>query len=303
MGGALREARAGRPPPSVDGRGRARVLALAALACLGAAPARAPMHLGPKPAASPKRVVTLAPSLTETVLALGAGERVVGVSRFDDAPSVKDLPRIGGYSDPSVEAVIALRPDLVLCEPSPGNRAAVERMSALGTPVLAVPLGNEEEIYAALREVGAALGLAAKGEALARETRARVEAVRARARSVAPVRALVVYDWDPLVVSGPGSFGDGMLLAAGATNAADAARTPYPVFSAELAVRAAPQVVVDAADVREAPRARLLSLPGLSQARVAVASPSLFRPGPRYAQAVEELFGLLHPEAAAGKGP
>ncbi|HEY3448290.1 MAG TPA: helical backbone metal receptor [Myxococcales bacterium] len=276
-------------------------LALAALACLGAAP-RAPMHLGPKAVAAPRRIVTLAPSLTETVLALGAGDRVVGVSRFDDAPSVKDLPKIGGYSDPSVEAVVALRPDLVLCEPSPGNRTAVERMAALGTSVLAVPLGSEEEIRAALREVGAALGLAEKGEALAKETQARVAAVRARARAVVPVRALVVYDWDPLVVSGPGSFGDGMLNATGATNAADAAKTPYPVFSAELAVRAAPQVIVDAADVREAPRERLLGLPGLSQARVAVASPSLFRPGPRYGQAVEELFGLLHPDAA-GKKP
>lgn len=280
---------------------RAVLLALAALACLGAAP-RAPMRLGPKAAASPQRVVTLAPSLTETVLALGAGSRVVGVSRFDDAPSVKDLPKIGGYSDPSVEAVVALRPDLVLCEPSPGNRAAVERMAALGTSVLAVPLGTEEEIAAALREVGAALGLAEKGEELAKATKSRVEAVRARSRGVKPVRALVVYDWDPLVVSGPESFGDGMLAAAGATNAADAARTPYPVFSAELAVRAAPEVIVDAADVREAPRERLLQLPGLSQARVAVASPSLFRPGPRYAAAVEELFGLLHP-GAAGKQP
>ncbi|MGC4121578.1 MAG: helical backbone metal receptor [Myxococcales bacterium] len=209
------------------------LLAAAALACLGAAAPRAAIHLGPKAIASPQRVVTLAPSLTETVLALGAGERVVGVSRFDDAPQVKALPKIGGYSDPSVEAVLALRPDLVLCEPSPGNRGAVERMAALGTPVLAVPLGNDEEIYAALREVGAALGLAEKGAALAKETRARVEAVRAKAKTVAPVRALVVYDWDPLVVSGPGSFGDGMLFSAGATNAADAAKTPYPVFSAE----------------------------------------------------------------------
>jgi iron complex transport system substrate-binding protein len=112
------------------------------------------------------------------------------------------------------------------------------------------------------------------------------------------VRTLVVYDWDPLVVAGPGSFGDGLLAAAGATNAADSARTAYPVFSAELAVQAMPEVIVDAADVREAARDRLLKLSGLNQARVAVASPSMFRPGPRLGEAVEELFGLLHPDAA-----
>lgn len=269
-------------------------LALALLAAAGAA--RAPLRLGPKPPAAPARVVTLAPSLTETVLALGAGERLVGVSRFDDAPAVQKLPRVGGYTDPSVEAVVSLRPDLVLCEPSPGNRAAVERMAALGAPVLAVALGSEEEILAALREVGGALGLAGKGEEVARATRGRVDAVRGRAKAVAPVKVLVVYDWDPLVVAGPGSFGDGMLLAAGATNAAQSARTAYPVFSAELAVRAAPEVIVDAADVRESQRDRLLRLSGLNEARVAVASPSLFRPGPRYGEAMEELFGLLHPE-------
>ncbi len=273
-----------------------KIVALAALLLCGAAP-RAPIRLGPEAAKAPQRIITLAPSLTETVLALGAGERLIGVTRFDDAPEVGALPRVGGYVDPSVEAVLSLRPDLLLVEPSPGNRAAVERMAALGTPILAVHLGTQEEILAGLREIGKALGLAPRGAELAAETAARLEAVARRSKSLAKVRTLVVYDWEPLVVAGPGSFADRLLEQAGALNAAAGARSAYPVYSAELAMRAAPEVIIDAADVPDPPRERILKLPGLDKARLALASPNLFRPGPRLAEALEELFGLVHPEA------
>jgi iron complex transport system substrate-binding protein len=274
----------------------APALPLAALALLAAAP-RAPLRLGPAPKPSPSRVVTLAPSLTETVLALGAGDRLVGVTRYDDAPEVQALPRVGGYTDPSVEAVLALSPDLVLVQPSPGNRAAVERMARLGAPVLALGLATEEEILEGMESVGQALGLGSEGAALARATRLRIQAVRERAKALPHPRALLVYDWDPLVAAGPGSFGDALLADAGGRNALPLARGAWPVISAEVAMRAAPEVVIDAADVPAPERARLLKLPGLSRARLCAASPSLFRPGPRIAEAVEELFRELHPEA------
>jgi iron complex transport system substrate-binding protein len=255
------------------------------------------MRLGPPPRAEPARIATLAPSLTEVVLALGAGERLVGVTRFDEAKEVRALPRVGGYTDPSVEAVIALAPDLVLVEPSPGNRTAVERMAKLGTPVLAVHLSTEEEILAGLEIIGQALALGPRGAALAAAARQRIGAARKRAKGLPKPKVLLVYDWDPLVAAGPGSFGDALVRDAGGVNAVAGVRSPYPVLSAELASRAAPEVIIDAAGVRDPPRARLLKLPGLAQARVAVASPSLFHPGPRIADAVDELFAALHPEA------
>ena len=104
-----------------------------------------PRWLGHKPQGPVRRVVTLAPSLTETVLMLGAGERLVGVSRFDELPEVKALPRVGGFVDPSVEAVLGLRPDLVLVQPSPGAQQAVEKMAELGTPVLLLPLHTVDQ--------------------------------------------------------------------------------------------------------------------------------------------------------------
>src|SRR5438552_5292292 len=136
----------------------------AALAALLAAGPR--QHLGPPVPAQVRKVVTLAPSLSEIVLALGAGDRLAGVTRFDDDPRTASLPRIGGYNDPQPEAVLALQPDLVLAEPAPANRGPVETLARLGVPVEAFPLSSIADIEQALTGIGALLGLEARGREL-----------------------------------------------------------------------------------------------------------------------------------------
>ena len=115
----------------------------ALLALLVAAGPR--LHLGPPAPAHVRRLVTLAPSLSEIVLALGAGDRLAGVTRFDDDPRTAKVPRIGGYNDPQPEAVLAVKPDLILAEPAPANRGAVETLARLGIPVDAFPLATVAE--------------------------------------------------------------------------------------------------------------------------------------------------------------
>lgn len=274
------------------------IAALLCAAVLGAGSDPGPLRmLGPAPHGEVRRVVTLAPSLTDVVLALGAGERLVGVSRFDERPEVSRLPRVGGFVDPSVEAVLALHPDLVLAQPGPGNRRAVETMAGLGATVLLLPLGTVADVLAAERAVGKALGRAEEGEKLARgleSTRARI---RGRARAERPVRVLLVYGFEPLVVAGPGGFGDELLSDAGAVNVAADAASPYPVYSVERAIQRKPELILDAADT-PAGRDCLRGLPGLSEARwVQVPDHSLLHPGPALGQGLEELFRLVHPEA------
>jgi len=259
--------------------------------------AGAPSWLGPRPAGPARRVVTLAPSLTETVLALGAGDTLVGVSRFDERPEVKALPRVGGFVDPSVEAVVALRPDLVLVQPAPGNQRPVEKMAELGTPVLLLPLHGVGQVLAAIRECGKALGRErASGALLERIERSR-ERVRRRAASLPRPRVLFVYGFQPLVVAGPGSFADELLRDAGAVNAADRATAPFPVYSVESVLRARAGVVLNAAGLHEGGGDKLRALPGLREARwVDLPSQDLLHPGPRLAEGLEELFRLLHPD-------
>ena len=275
------------------------IAALLSLAVLGTgADPGPPRVLGSAPRGEVRRVVTLAPSLTDVVLALGAGDRLVGVSRFDERPEVARLPRVGGFVDPSVEAVMALHPDLVIAQPGPGNRRAVETMAELGAAVLLLPLGTVEDVLAAERAAGKALGLADQGEALARSLEATRTRIRERSRGLRPVRVLLVYGFDPLVVAGPGGFGDQLLADAGALNVARDAASPYPVYSVERVVQSQPELVLDAANTA-AGKDWIRSLPGLHEARWAeVSGQSLMHPGPALGRGLEELFRLVHPEAA-----
>ncbi len=107
------------------------LVAAGLLAAAAAADEKGALWLGPKVTARAERVVTLAPSLTDTVLKLGAGPSLIGVSRFDEDAAVAKLPRVGGFTDPSVESIVALKPSLLVVQKSPGNRQAVEKIAEL----------------------------------------------------------------------------------------------------------------------------------------------------------------------------
>ncbi|WP_255217427.1 ABC transporter substrate-binding protein [Myxococcus sp. AM010] len=281
---------------------------LATVLCLFAGTVRAAetsrlRTLGPPAPSQVRRVVTLAPSLSAMVLSLGAGSTLVGVSRFDEAKDLAKLPRVGGFTDPSVEAVIALKPDLVLVQPGPGNQRPVEKMAELGVPVLLLPLHSVADVLAAMRAVGKALGREKAAEAVVVDIEATRARIREAAKKLPAPRVLFVYGFAPLVVAGPGSFADELLRDAGGVNVAADAGSAYPVYSVERVVRARASVVVDAADV-DVGKDTLRALPGLSSARwVDLPSMALLQPGPSLGRGLEELFRLLHPEGTGKAAP
>jgi len=260
--------------------------------------------IGSRPAAPPRRVITLAPSLTDLILALGARERLVGVTRLDDDPTVASLPRVGGFLDPNPEAVLALQPDLVLWVTDGGALPAVRRLAELSRtsrrpfPILAIPIVTVADVYASARVVGEALGDAGGGERLAAELRAVADRVQREAARLPVRRVLFVVGREPLVVAGPGSFADELLRMAGARNVATGPR-PWPVYPLEKAVVDDPELVIDAA-AREPPEGirRLSAIPAVRRGAVArLPDDGLLRPGPRMIAGLERLFRLIHPEA------
>jgi len=302
----------------VIGRSPAAALALAASLAAGASSRADELRptgkgaaeggviwVGERPAAPPRRVVVLAPSLTDVVLALGLGGRLAGVTRQDDAPEVARLPRVGGFIDPSPEAILALSPDLVLWVTDGGALAAVRRLAELSRassrpfPILALPIVTVADVLATPRIVGEALGDGAAGERLSRALAADVEAVRTRAAGLARPRALFVVGREPLVVAGPASFPDELLSICGAENVVRGER-PWPVYPLEKAVADDPDVVVDAAPQEPAEGIRRLSaIPAVRRGAVLrLANDDLIRPGPRMVRALGVLFRGLHPEAA-----
>jgi iron complex transport system substrate-binding protein len=278
---------------------KARALLVAA--CLAqAAVAADRQHLGPPVPAKVHRIVTLAPSLTELVLALGARDRLVGVTRFDEDPSAAGLTRVGGFNDPEPETVLALHPDLVLAQTGPENRGPVQTLGRLGIPIEAFTLGTVEQIESAIRGVGRLLGNAAKGESLATA----IEERRARARKAAAgrkrVRVLLVFGIDPLVVAGPSGYPGQLLRDIGADNAAGGAQRPFDRFSVEAAVDAAPDVLVLAGV--EVPKDRPV-VPGLDRVPVAaLRSQAMLHPGPGLVDALDDLEDAVR-GAIANAGP
>jgi iron complex transport system substrate-binding protein len=258
---------------------------------------------GPRPQAPPRRIVVLAPSLTDVVLALGHGDRLVGVTLLDDAPEVARVKRVGGFLDPNPEAILGLSPDLVLWVTDGGALAAVRRLAELSAssrkpfPILAIPIVSVADVLVTPRIVGDALGDAAGGERLGKELAAAVDGVRRRAKGLPRKRVLFVVGREPLVVAGPGSFPDELLSLAGAENVVRGVR-PWPVYPLEKAVADDPELVVDAA-ARE-PAAGIERLGPIRAVRekrvVRLPNDDLLRPGPRMVRGLEDLFRGIHGE-------
>jgi iron complex transport system substrate-binding protein len=256
--------------------------------------------LGTPPRSPPHRIITLAPSMTDFVVALGHVDRLVGVTRVDHAPEVAALPRVGGFIDPNPEVILGLRPDLVLWVTDGGALPAVRRLAELAAgafPILAIPIITVADVTATARLVGAALGDEAGGAALAARLDAALAGLQARAAGLRRHRVLFVVGRDPLVVAGPGSFPDELLRLAGCDNAVGGTHR-WPVYPLELAVGTNPDLVVDAA-LDEPPEGirRLAAVPAVRDGRVVrLRGDELLRAGPRMIAALDELFRAVHPE-------
>jgi len=266
---------------------------------LAAPPARAQAAADRRP---PQRIVSLSPALTESLFALGAGAQVVGVTRFCDRPAAAQaLPKVGGYLDPSPEAVLGLRPDLVVVAPSPGNRRPVLALQRLGLETLVLADRSLADLRVALQTLGQRLDRRAEAQALQASMDQRLSALQARYRGRRPPRALLVYGHRPLVVAGPRSFGGELLALLGAENSVTG-RMPYPLYNMERVLASQPEVVLDAAmDGGQDPLgfwARWPALGAVRAGRVVVLSDRALRPGPGIVEALEELAVALYPPAA-----
>jgi iron complex transport system substrate-binding protein len=274
----------------------AALLAFAVVACAPPPPGAA----GP-----PGRVVSLAPSLTEAIYALGAGDRLVGACAQCDHPdAAKALPRVGGYLAPSVELVLAARPDLVVVVPSPGNREAVRAVERAGVRVIVLHDRTLADLRAGIRALAEALAVRDAGERLVAEVDAGLEGVRARVGGRPRQRVLLVVGHRPLIVAGSSTLQDELLTIAGGTNVAADAGAAWPPFSIEMVAARAPDVILDAAmgseEGGQALFADLAGVPAVDQGRVVPLDPDvIFRAGPRVPEAAAVLAAAMHPELAA----
>ena len=283
-------------------------LALAASAAAGAPDSSSPPEA---PASEPaRRVVSMNPSLTRIAVALGARDALVGIDDFSARaePELAALPRVGGLYSPSLEAVIALRPDLVALVPSLEQRDFRGQLEALGVPVLALDPVRFDEVLESIAALGARVGRADAARERIDEIRRVRDAVRRATAGLPRPRTVFVLQREPLFVVGSGSFLDEMIALAGGQNLGAALDEAWPRSSLEWLVAAAPDVILDSDDDAQPAAefwARWPSLPAVREHRVVALEEGVVTlPGPELDRALRTIARALHgPALELGDAP
>ena len=260
-------------------------------------------RISTKPPSVPLKLVSLAPSVTETVFALGSGGRLVGVTTYCDYPSeARRLPKIGGFMNPSLEAIFAKHPDLVIGVTGAIDPVKVREMERLGLKVKLISLGSLKEILGSIQSLSALLGDADAGERLVSRIHLQVERIHNKVETASRRSVLMIVGTKPVVAVGGKNFIDELITLAGGINIAANSAQPWLNLPDEYVVAKAPEVIIEAGMGSERGNSTrhwddLKSIPAVRDKRVyAYSSDRILRPGPRIGEALADLARLIHPE-------
>ena len=247
-------------------------------------------------AEAPERIVSLAPAMTEILFALGLDDKVVGITSVCDRPeAARDKTRVGGMSNPSLEAILALKPELVVMTTDGNPKHIADQLQRFGIPIHVFTPRRLSEIPGGIRELGARVGAEAAADTLAVELETLLKTPPRFAAGGGPKALFVIWP-EPLIVAGPGTLIDDALTLVGYVNIAADAGTAYPRFSVEEALRRKPDVIfLGLGHDRDNPRTqRLLQrlVPaGLDHpGRIVSVGDALYRAGPRLPAGIVEIF-------------
>lgn len=262
----------------------------------------------PQPTHAPQRIVSLAPVVTETLFAIGAGDRVVGVTRFCDRPAaVTHLPKVGGYTDPQLEAILQLHPDLVIAMPSMGQRTTLTRLREAQIPVYIVFGDSIAEIKTMMDGIGSVTHNQTDAVRLVRELEHRLADISASVSTGASApRVVIAFQAQPLVLAGPHTFPAEALSIAGGKSIVPSNAPSWPTWSLEALLFLRPDVIVVASGASDAKRLTrmLAALPNTQMPEVrSTDQPILMRPGPHLADDVMRLAELIHDDNRIRQSP
>ncbi len=263
-------------------------------------------------AAVPQRLVSLAPSNTELLFAIGRGDRLVGVTDYCNFPeAAKGIARVAGFNSLSVEKVVAARPDLVVA--SRGNDPeGLETLRQLGIPVFALDIQTLDQMLLAVERLGKLGGAEEKALAVKKELGARVEKVRQKIASAGERPKVMWGYWgEPVYTAGARTVIDDVVVAAGGTNVGRQVPGAWPQVGLETIVGWAPEVILATYPPQLADPEKLKEeiqhlrqmdgwkeVPAVKQGRIYYIDGDLLnRPGPRLVDALEQFARILHPRA------
>jgi iron complex transport system substrate-binding protein len=256
----------------------------------------------------PQRIVSLSPNLTEIVFAMGLGDKVVGVSNNCDWPAeAKEKPKMGTFWQPNTEAVIAARPDLVVCETFPQQKEVAETLKRAGLNVLSLRVESIEELYSAIAQIGVAADCNEVAEQLAASVKKDLDRIKSMFSSSEKVKVLWVIQTEPVRVAGVNTFINEIIEMAGGQNAIAPTVDQYPSIATEEIIRCGAEVIIQSAMGAEAIAGqqktaeefwnKFPNLPAVKNKRIYVIdSDAVLRLGPRLPDGLISVARLLHPE-------
>ena len=260
------------------------------------------------------RIVSLIPAATETLVAIGAADRLVARTRYDEEPEIAELPSVGGGIDPSLEFLVALAPELVVLWASGANGVRLEdRLEEIGVPWYGAALETLEDFRRHARNLGRLVGLEGRADSLIADVQDQLDAAAASWAGRDPARVVYVVQADPPMTAGPGTFLDAVLAAAGTINVFGDLQGNWPRVGIEEVVSRDPEYVIvpvrgygtpavspgfdDPSATRLAGRPGWSALAAVAAGRVIPVDAALFgRPGPRMGEAALYLASRVHGE-------
>jgi len=257
-------------------------------------------------AAPPQRIVSVAPSVTEVLFALGLGDRVVGVSSYCQfPPEALKKEQIGGYINPSLEKIVALGPDLVIGIAEGDLKTFVDKLAKLKIPVYITHPKNVSGVITSIQHIGEVTYSAQSAQRVSQAMKERIQAIQIKVQGRPHPRVLHVLNFDPLISAGRGTFVDDLIRLAGGRNVAEKVRGKYPRLSVEEVFAQDPEVIIlgsmksqDAMDEGRQWWKQWKTISAVRQGRIYVLDADLiYRPSPRIVDGLEEMARAIHPEA------
>jgi iron complex transport system substrate-binding protein len=253
----------------------------------------------------PKRIIALAPSISEIIFALGQQDRLKGTTQFSNyPPEAAKLPKVGSYVRLDLERIVALNPDLCIAIKDGNPKATIDRLQSLKIPVFAVNPRNLESLLQTIQKIGGILNASAKAKTLVEDMRSRMQQVDTLVSRInRRPRVFIQIGISPIISAGSNTFVHELIVRAGGINVA-ADNSGYPHFSSEQVLALAPDVLIittmarsGAFEKAKANWNRLSHMPAVRKKRIYTVNSDVFdRPSPRLLDALEILTRLLHPQ-------
>ena len=251
---------------------------------------------------TPKKIISLAPSLTETLFALGLDSSIAGVTDYCDYPAAaKRKPKVGGMLNPNIERIAELQPDLVVMTASGNLETDYRTLTSLGIPTFVSNPRSIDGVFKSILDIGRLTGRLSAAESMVDSLRRRRDELVRGASTEAPRKVLLLLSLNPIIAAGRGTFLDQMITAAHGENVVRDSTTAYPLVSREEIFHRRPDVIIATNDMVKSQDAILTAypewkdLPAIRNKHVVLVDASIVsRPGPRIVEGLELLVRAIH---------